>query len=114
MINNLYNIYPLTAELYIFSTVLLLLLFGVFFSNTYNFGYPILTTNLAWLSLQSLILSFLLMYSHLSIKLVILDSFLISDSFSWYLKTLILLFVIFWIIFSLSYSQYEKLNSFEY
>nr|ANH09511.1 NADH dehydrogenase subunit 2 [Coeloseira compressa] len=114
MINNLYNIYPLTTELYLYLNIFIFLLYGVFFSNAFKFGFPVLAINLGWLSLQSLILSFFLMYSHIIIKLTMWDRFLVSDLFSWYLKLLVLFSAIFWLFFSISYSQYEKLNSFEY
>nr|YP_008994220.1 NADH dehydrogenase subunit 2 [Rhodymenia pseudopalmata]AGO19272.1 NADH dehydrogenase subunit 2 [Rhodymenia pseudopalmata] len=109
-----YNIYPAVTEIYIIFSVCLLLLYGVLSSNFFSLGYPILSQNLGWLALQVSILSLILTYSQFPISMLYWNSLLISDTFVWNLKLIILFSVNLWLLLSLPYTKFEKLNSFEY
>nr|YP_010888153.1 NADH dehydrogenase subunit 2 [Fushitsunagia catenata]WJJ67930.1 NADH dehydrogenase subunit 2 [Fushitsunagia catenata] len=114
MITSWFNLYSLSAEIYLILSVTLLLVYGVLLSNAPNLGFPILTQNIGWLTLQVLMLAISLLYSQPFIFLFSWNNFLVTDLLAWNLKLVILVASFLWVTFTLSYVTWEKLNSFEF
>lgn len=108
------NIYSLIVESYLVFCTCLLLLFGVILSTNVTFGYVLLNKNIQYLFIQSLLLSFLLLFNQFPIHSIIWNSLLINNSFSFYLKLFILILSLLWFSLSLNCIIKEKINNFEY
>lgn len=114
MINFLYDIYPILTEVFIILNVCILLVYGVLYSTFSKLGYPLLITNLGWLTLQIIIFSFFLTFYQIFISVISWNGFLISDFFTYGAKTFTLLISFGWILTTFHYTLDEKINSFEY
>lgn len=110
----LYDLYSILLEIYILLNIVVLLIYGVFFSSVIAAGFPILSTNLSRLSIQILLLSFFLTISQEFISLLSWNNFLISDNFSYGAQLIILLVVISWLFLIFFYSFQQKIISFEF
>nr|AHX02509.1 NADH dehydrogenase subunit 2 [Schimmelmannia schousboei] len=110
----LYNIYSISTEIYVVTSICLLLIYGVIFSTSFNFGYPLLNKNLGWLTFQILFFSIILLFLQLPLNFLSWNSFLINDYFTYIAKLLLLVSVVCWYCLSFSYTLHEKLNAFEY
>jgi len=104
------NVFP---EIFLTSIGLLLLVYGVFFSTLHSKKYPILLTNISWLTLLSLVYTFLLLMNNPINHAVLLYNTLIIDDFTTFMKALILGSSFFCIFIALNYTQQETLNAFE-
>lgn len=114
MTTSWFNLYSLSIEIYLMLGVTLLLIYGVLLTNASKLGFPILTQNIGWLTLQILILAVCLLYLQPFVFLLSWSNFLINDFLAWNLKLIILMASFLWVVFTLSYVIWEKLNSFEY
>nr|AHX02555.1 NADH dehydrogenase subunit 2 [Sebdenia flabellata] len=114
MTDFLYNIYSILTETYIIVSICLLITYGVFLSTFLDLGFPILSLNLGWLTLQVILLSFILTYSQQPMFMLSWNGLLVSDFFTWGTKLIILSTAILLIFLSFWYVTQEKLNSFEY
>jgi len=104
------NLFP---EIYLTIIGVLLLVYGVVFSTLQSKNYPILLTNISWLTLLSLFYTLLLVMNNPVNNVLLLYNTLIIDDFSTFIKTLVLLSSFFCIFISLQYTQQETLNAFE-
>nr|AHX02461.1 NADH dehydrogenase subunit 2 [Plocamium cartilagineum] len=114
MYNFFYNIYSISIELYIVFSVIILLIYGVFFSTFITYGYPLISYNIGWLVLQILFFSFLLSYSQIYIYMFSWNKLLVFDFFAWGTQLIILFFLILWWIITFIYIQKQKILFFEY
>nr|YP_010199650.1 NADH dehydrogenase subunit 2 [Crassiphycus corneus]UAD89558.1 NADH dehydrogenase subunit 2 [Crassiphycus corneus] len=114
MHNFLYNFYSILTEIYIIYNICLLLMYGVFLSTYSTLGYPLLSKNFTVLTLQILLFSFLLTFSQVPLNVISWNGFLLSDSFTYYVKLIIILTTVSWFFLSFDYLIYEKLNYFEF
>nr|YP_009317477.1 NADH dehydrogenase subunit 2 [Gelidium arborescens]AOX48906.1 NADH dehydrogenase subunit 2 [Gelidium arborescens] len=110
----LYDLYSILLEIYILLNIVVLLIYGVFFSSTTAAGFPILSANLSRLSIQILLLSFCLAIFQEFISLISWNNFLISDNFSYGAQLIVLLVVISWLFLIFFYSIQQKIISFEF
>lgn len=101
-------------ELFIFTSVIFLLLYGVFFSTSFFYSHPILSINTAWLVFLVLGLCFLLSMTNSFSSMIIFNNLLIIDSFTQLVKLIILLTSMSCILISLTYLKYNRINSFEF
>jgi NADH-quinone oxidoreductase subunit N len=101
-------------ELYLFTAILLLLSYGVIYSTSKIFNYPIIQLNLGWLSVLTLLMTFFLLISNPIGTASVFNNLLIIDAFSTFVKILIVISSIVCILMSMSYLEYKKVNSFEY
>nr|YP_009131074.1 NADH dehydrogenase subunit 2 [Asparagopsis taxiformis]AHX02410.1 NADH dehydrogenase subunit 2 [Asparagopsis taxiformis] len=110
----LYNIYPILTEIYLLFNINFLLMYGVFFSSSSKYGYPLLITNIGWLVFQLTFFSILLIVHQVPLNFLIWNNLLVSNLFTNNLKILILLAFLILFILTLIYSIHEKINAFEY
>jgi NADH-quinone oxidoreductase subunit N len=101
-------------EFFIFTTIIFLLFYGVSYSTSAFYNYPILAINVAWLVFLVLFLSFSLSMINSFPSMIVFNNLLIMDSFTLLIKRLILLASAFCILISLNYLKYNQINSFEF
>jgi len=101
-------------ELYLFTSILLLLSYGVVYSTSKVYNYPIIQLNVGWLSVLVLSLTLFLLISNPLHTVSAFNDLLIIDAFSTFVKILIVFSAIVCIFMSMSYLEYKKVNSFEY
>jgi len=101
-------------ELYLFTAILILLSYGVVYSTSKIFNYPIIQLNVGWLSTLILGITLLLLISNPLSTASVFNNLLIIDSFSNFVKILIVISSIICIFMSMGYLEYKKINSFEY
>ena len=101
-------------EIFLVIATIVLLVYGVVYTTSKQKNYPILHTNITWLSLLSLLMTFLLMINNPIKNSIIFYNTLIFDDLSFFLKTLILFGAFFSIAISINYIIKESLNAFEY
>ena len=101
-------------ELYLFTAILFLLSYGVLYSTSKTFNYPIIQLNVGWLSILTLTLTLFLLISNPLNTASVFNNLLIIDAFSTFVKILIVVSSIACILMSMSYLEYKKVNSFEY
>jgi NADH-quinone oxidoreductase subunit N len=101
-------------ELFISISIIFLLSYGVIYSTSTSYNYPILSVNVSLLSFFVLFIAFLLSISNYLSSMVIFNNLLIVDSFTVFVKVVILLSSMACILISLNYLEYNKINTFEY
>jgi len=89
------------------------LLYGVIYSTSPLFDFPLLINNISWLSVLILIICCFLNVNNHFLNVVIFGGLLIIDSFGSLIKNIILFSTICVLIMSLTYNKSEKVNSFE-
>ena len=104
------NLFP---EIYLTTIAVFLLVYGVIFSTLKSKNYPILLSNVSWLTLLSLIYSIFLLINNPVNNAILMYNTLIIDDFALFIKTLILVSSIFSIYMAINYTQQETLNAFE-
>jgi NADH-quinone oxidoreductase subunit N len=107
----LISIFP---ELFLFLAISVLLLVGASYSTSKYHGYPMLVKPVAWLTMFSLFLAFLLVVNNPYSYNVIFSGALIVDNFSNFVKGVILLSSIACLAVSLDYMKNERIHAFEY
>lgn len=110
----LYDIYAILPEIYILTSVCYLLVYGVLYSTSSRRGYPLMHSNMGWLSFQVIFFAFLITSTSLCWDFSCWNHLLINDFFVFGSKLLILGFMLCWLTLSLPYSVNEKINSFEF
>jgi proton-translocating NADH-quinone oxidoreductase chain N len=101
-------------EFFISITIIFLLFYGVIYSTSKYYNYPILSSNISLLILLVLFIAFILCSSNSLPSIIIFNNLLIIDSFTNFVKTSILLISIFCILMSFNYLESNKINSFEF
>jgi len=101
-------------ELYLFTAILLLLSYGVIYSTSKAFNFPIIQLNVGWLAVFSLVITLFLMIGNPLITMSVFNNLLIIDPFSTAVKVFILITAILCSLMSMNYLEYKKVNSFEY
>lgn len=104
----------LFPELFLVSSAIFLLVYGVVYSTSINKNYPLLLNNISWLSLLALIFTILLIFNNPIKNASLLYNTLIIDDFTKFIKVLVLLSSFFSIYISIDYIKQESLNAFEY
>ena len=101
-------------ELYLFTAILLLLSYGVIFSTSKTFNFPMIQLNVGWLSVFSLSVTLGLLLTAPLTTMSVFNNLLIIDPFSTAAKALILISAIACSLMSFSYLEHKKVNSFEF
>nr|YP_009546254.1 NADH dehydrogenase subunit 2 [Gelidium gabrielsonii]AYO27602.1 NADH dehydrogenase subunit 2 [Gelidium gabrielsonii] len=114
MIYTLYDLYSILLEIYILVSVIIVLIYGVFFSSSANLGFPILSANLGKLTIQVFSFGLYLAISQEILNLISWNNFLIFDNFSYGAQIVILLSIISWFFLTFLYSVQQKITSFEF
>ena len=109
--NNFKAIFP---ELFFVTAITIILLYAVVYSPSANHKYPIMTTIVGWLSVQTLSIAVLLVVDTPMPPIVAFSGALITDDFTALIKTIILLSALSSILISFDYIKGQRLNSFEF
>jgi proton-translocating NADH-quinone oxidoreductase chain N len=104
----------LFPELFLVSSGIFLLVYGVIYSTSKTKNYPILLNNISWLSLLALLFTILLIINNPIKNASLLYNTLIIDDFTKFIKILVLLSSFFSIYISIDYIKQESINAFEY
>lgn len=104
----------LLPEIYATFSVLILLVYGVVFTTSSKHNYPILSKNIVWMTIFTLILEFVLILNNSNPDKIIFNDTLIVDHFSLFVKSILILGTIAALLMSLDYLKLEKINSYEY
>lgn len=108
------DILHLIPEVYLISSILILILFGVVYSTSQTYHFPVLIQPQLWLSVFSLGIVALLLANSLDLSSIIFSSTLKISSFTQYLKIFLVLSVIISMVISIDFLKKEKINGFEY
>ena len=114
MINYFFDIYLTLPETYLALSIFVLLVFGVLHEGSLRFGHPLLLVPSGLLSLQTLILTCILIFRLPCNSFITWNFFVVSSFSSTLLKLFLLKINIIWIGFVLKFLKNEKINSFEY
>ena len=109
-----YDIYIILPEIYLLTCICFLLVYGVLMSTSVTKGYPLLSSNIGYLSLQVTLFAFLIVFSTSCFNFTGWNSLILVNSFTQGTKFIVLGSFIFWFFLSLPYTKKEKINSFEY
>ena len=104
----------LLPEIFLVIAGIFLLVYGVIFSTSKEKNYPLLLTNISWLSLLAFVFTFLLLLNSPVQNALLFYNTLVIDDFTTFIKGLILLSTFFCIFMSLDYIKQESINAFEY
>jgi len=108
------NFKVVLPELYLVFALHFLLMYGVVFSTSLTYNLPIVTRGVAWLTIQTLFITLLLVLNNPIDHLVIFHGTLIHDFFTSMVKVFLLIAAMCCIAASLNYLKVERLNAFEY
>nr|YP_008963208.1 NADH dehydrogenase subunit 2 [Gelidium vagum]AGO19322.1 NADH dehydrogenase subunit 2 [Gelidium vagum] len=114
MIYMLSDFYSILLEIYILINIIILLIYGVFFTSSSTIGFPILSKNLGKLTLQILLFGLYLAIYKETINLISWNNSLVFDNFSYGAQIIILLTVTSWFFITFIYSVQQKITSFEF
>ena len=109
--NQFSTVFP---EIFMVVSVNLLLIYGVFFSTSSARSLPIITRVMAWLSIQTLGITCLLVINTPIVELGLFNGVLYHDTFTRYVKVFILLAAMVCLLVSFDYFKRERVNAFEY
>nr|YP_011017573.1 NADH dehydrogenase subunit 2 [Antithamnionella miharai]WQF69348.1 NADH dehydrogenase subunit 2 [Antithamnionella miharai]WQF69373.1 NADH dehydrogenase subunit 2 [Antithamnionella miharai] len=112
--NFFYNFYFFSPEVYIIMSLFTLILFGVIFSTSSFYGYPILFKNVGFLVLQISIFTFILAIFQEPQLVFTWNKFLINDYFTYYARLILILTFISWIFLVFNHEDKKNLNLFEF
>jgi proton-translocating NADH-quinone oxidoreductase chain N len=104
----------LFPELFLVSSSIFLLVYGVIYSTSKTKNYPVLLNNISWLSILALIFTVLLIINNPVKNASVLYNTLIIDDWTIFLKVLVLLSSFFSVYISIDYIKQESVNAFEY
>jgi proton-translocating NADH-quinone oxidoreductase chain N len=101
-------------ELFLIISINLILVYSVIYCTSSLFDFPLLINNVSWLSIQTLIIVFLLNINNYYCDVIIFNNSLIIDSFGILIKSFVLLSTICILLMSLRYNRFELINNFEF
>nr|QJH88498.1 Nad2 [Pterocladiophila hemisphaerica] len=109
----LFNIYSIFIEIYLLINIIIILLYGVFFSTSRNFGYPLLSKNINNFVNLILVYSLILLQYQISLQNICWNYLILTNTFSYIIKYIIIILTFFWSIYALNYNQKNKIQIFE-
>jgi NADH-quinone oxidoreductase subunit N len=101
-------------EFFLALAISVILVYGVCYSTSINFGQPVIVRITGWVSIYTLMLTILLVLNDPVGPTSLFYNTLIQDYFTCIVKVLLLCATIFCILSSFSYIREEKINAFEY
>nr|YP_011017788.1 NADH dehydrogenase subunit 2 [Pseudoceramium inkyui]WQF69634.1 NADH dehydrogenase subunit 2 [Pseudoceramium inkyui] len=109
-----FNVYFITPNIFLLTTTLCLLIFGVVLSTSKNFGSPVLTKTFLYLTLQVLTLSISLLIFQIPISAYFFNGFLFSNFFTYFSNLFLLFFSVGIVSLTFPYLQIQKIHLFEF
>lgn len=104
----------LLPELYLFIFINILLLYGVIYNTSQYHNYPNLIKNIGWLSIQTLLITILLISNKTYFTTFFFKSSFLSSHYTIFFKIFALILSVLCIFVSFNYLKHEKVNTFEY
>nr|YP_010835029.1 NADH dehydrogenase subunit 2 [Cryptomonas gyropyrenoidosa]WFQ82704.1 NADH dehydrogenase subunit 2 [Cryptomonas gyropyrenoidosa] len=104
---------PVLPELFLLISTILSIIFLVVYSTSSPLNFPVLLNTSSWLVLQTLVIALYLNIHNYCYNVIALDNSIITDFFSYSIKTVVLIASISVVLMSLSYFKFETINSFE-
>jgi proton-translocating NADH-quinone oxidoreductase chain N len=101
-------------EIFLFLIINLLLIYGVIYNTSKYHYYPNLIKNIGWLSIQTLLITILLLINNQINLNLFFNSVLINTELTFFFKVFVLIISILCFILSFNYLKNEKINTFEY
>jgi NADH-quinone oxidoreductase subunit N len=89
-------------------------MYGVFYTTSLRYNYPLVTRSTAWLTALILLITFLLVWNSPVPQSILLNHTFIHDTLTNNVKLIILFFSFLCVLSSTNYLRDQKLNSFEY
>nr|UNJ18903.1 NADH dehydrogenase subunit 2 [Cyanidiaceae sp.] len=111
---SIFDFYIIINELFLIYSIVVLLIYGTYITNSKTYNYPILTKNLSWLSILVIIFLFFILNNSLQLTSLVLNNFLIFDNITTFIKIITILAGISCLLISIFYLKQEKVNIFEY
>ena len=109
--NNFVAAFP---ELFISFAICVLLVYGVIYSTSSDYGLPLIAENMGWLAIQTFALALLLIGNQSFGTMSLFNNTMIHDLGVSGIQILLLLGSIFCLLISFDYLKEEKLHAFEY
>lgn len=103
----------MAPEIFLIIGIHSLLVYGALCTTSSYLGYPMILTNVSWLSIHILIYSLILTFCNPLSYTICFNNLLISDEFTLFVKDLVLIVTIIAILISIKYNQFEKISAFE-
>jgi proton-translocating NADH-quinone oxidoreductase chain N len=104
----------LLPELFLTTCILILLTYGVIYSTSYYYNYPIISQPTSGLSILTLLLTALLLNNNPIPFSIILNNTFIHDTLTTNSKIIVLVFAALCLLTASNYIKTQKINSFEY
>jgi NADH-quinone oxidoreductase subunit N len=108
------DIISFLPELYLITSINIILVYSVVYSTSPFFDYPLLLNNNSWLCILILFFTLLLNLANTSYNIILFNDLIILDPFNIAVKFVILFLSIFILIMSLRYNHLELLNNPEF
>lgn len=111
---DIFQIKIIIPEFYFINAILIILIYGILYNASIYYKYPILTYSIGLLSIQSLLITLLLLTNNLNTNLssiIIFNNVLIMDDFTLFSKYIIIISCIITIIISINYTLNQKISS---
>nr|YP_010338818.1 NADH dehydrogenase subunit 2 [Glaucosphaera vacuolata]UNJ18768.1 NADH dehydrogenase subunit 2 [Glaucosphaera vacuolata] len=113
MFFSIYDFYLILPEIFLFLSILIVLLFSVILAMSENRGFPILNLSLGWVSFFVILFTYLILWNSSNLIVYLFNGLLFNDSIAYFSKNIILVISVFWVFLSLLYINEERLNFFE-
>ena len=104
----------LCPELFVITAACILLIYGVVYSTSSAYKYPLLLVNIGWLSVLCLVCACALHFNAPVYNAVVMYNTLVLDECTFFLKTLVIVGALASFMLSFDYFVREKMNAFEY
>jgi proton-translocating NADH-quinone oxidoreductase chain N len=101
-------------ELFLATSILILLTYGVIYSTSHQYNYPLIRRNISGLSILTISLTVLLLWNNPIPFNIILNNTFIHDSLTTNAKIIVLIFAGLALLTSQSYLKNQRINSYEY
>lgn len=112
---SIYNDFAaILPEFYLVFSINVILFYMVMYSTSSFYDYPLLVSNVSWLSVQILLFVFLLNINNSFYNIIILNNLIVVDFYSILIKAFILSSSICILIMSIRYNQLELFNNSEF
>ena len=102
----------LVPEIFLTTSLLILLLFGVFFKQQNN-KYIYIIDNINTITMYLLVILFLLIFNMENLSMLVLNNLLLINNFTQFIKLILVASTLICIIIQKNYIKQQKINSYE-
>lgn len=101
-------------EIFLTTVINFLIVYGVIYTTSPMYNYPLLLNNISWLSIQTLCIVFFLIVNNFFDDVLVFNNLLVVDFFSNFIKCFLIFSTIVILFFCLNYNKLENINGFEF